>query len=325
MIRLEIMIFGGILKMSRIRIQALSCVIASLGILLLCVSSAHPGQLIIDSDEQFDFAQSYMEKGEYGRAINEFERFIYFFPKDRRVSQAHHLIGVCYLKGGRYKDARKVFLRTVGDDPDSLFAGKALFLIGESYYEQGASDEAKYYFGQVLERYPYRQLENAARYRLGWTRIQEGKWREASEDFKKVEKGSLLYDSAKSLSAASLKGELLPYKDPVYAGVMAGILPGLGHVYVSRYKDAIVAFLLNGLFIWATIESFNQGHNVLGGILAFFEVGWYVGNIYSAVNVTHKWNRKVRDDFRKGLIDRLDLHLLTSKKGPAGLALTVRF
>ena len=311
--------------MGEIRIKVLFCVIAGLGILLVCVSSALPGQLIIDSDEQFDFAQAYMEKGEYGRAISEFERFIYFFPKERRVSLSRHLIGICYLKDGRYKNARKVFLRTVGDDPDSPFAGKALFLIGESYYEQGASDEAKYYFGQVLERYPSRQLKNAARYRLGWTRMQENRWQEASEDFRKVERTSLLYDSAKYLSAESPKGELLPYKDPVYAGIMAGIIPGLGHAYVSRYKDAIVAFLLNGLFIWATIESFHQDHNVLGGILAFLEVGWYTGNIYSAVNVTHKWNRKVRDNFRKGLIDRLDLHLLTSKKGPAGLALTFRF
>ena len=173
--------------------------------------------------------------------------------------------------------------------------------------------------------YPSSQLKNAARYRLGWTRMQENKWREASEDFKKVEMGGPLYAKAKYLSAESLKGELLPYKDPVYAGVMAGIIPGLGHVYVSRYKDALVAFLLNGLFIWATIESFHQDHNVLGGILAFFELGWYAGNIYSAVNVTHKWNRKVKDDFRKGLKDRLDLHLLTSKKGPTGLALTFRF
>jgi len=311
--------------MGKIRIKVLSCVIAGLSLLLVCVSSALPGQLIIDSDKQFDFAQSYMETGEYGRAISEFDRFIYFFPKDRRVSQARHLIGICYLKDGRYKNARKVFLRTVGDDPHSPFAGKALFLIGESYYEQGASDEAKYYFGQVLERYPSRRLQNAARYRLGWTRMQENRWQEASEDFKKVEMGSRLYDSAKYLSVESLKGELLPYKDPVYAGIMAGILPGLGHAYVSRYKDAIVAFLLNGLFIWATIESFRQDHNVLGGILAFFEVGWYTGNIYSAVNVTHKWNRKVRDNFRKGFRDRLDLHLLTSKKGPEGLALTIRF
>lgn len=307
------------------KIKVLPCVIAGLWLLLVCVSYALAGQLIIDSDEQFDFAQSYMENGEYNRAISEFDRFIYFFPKDRRVPLARHLIGICYLKDGRYKDARKVFLRTVGDDPDSPFAGKALFLIGESYYEQGASDEAEYYFGQVLERYPSRQLKNAARYRLGWTRMQENRWRDASEDFKKVERESRLYGSAKYLSEESLKGELLPHKNPVYAGIMAGVIPGLGHAYVSRYKDAVVAFLLNGLFIWATIESFHQGHNVLGGILAFFEVGWYAGNIYSAVNVTHKWNRKVRDDFRKGLIDRLDLHLLTSKKRPAGLALTFRF
>lgn len=311
--------------MEKIGIKVLYLLILGPSLLLLGISPALPGQLIIDSDEQFDFAKFYMEKGEYDRAINEFERFIYFFPEDRRVSLAHHLIGICYLKDGLYKKARKVFLQTVGDDPDSPFAGKALFLIGESYYEEGASEEAQYYFGQVLQRYPSRQLKNAARYRLGWSKMQENRWREASEDFKKVEMGSRLYNSAKDLSAESLKGELLPYKDPAYAGIMAGIVPGLGHAYVSRYKDAIVAFLLNGLFIWATIEAFHQDHNVLGGILAFFEIGWYTGNIYSAVNVTHKWNRKVRDDFRKGLKDRLDLHLLTSRDGPAGLALSFKF
>ena len=55
------MISGGILKMGKIRIKTLFCMMAGLGILLLCVSSALPGQLIIDSDEQFDFAKSYME------------------------------------------------------------------------------------------------------------------------------------------------------------------------------------------------------------------------------------------------------------------------
>jgi hypothetical protein len=186
-------------------------------------------------------------------------------------------------------------------------------------------DTAAGLFGEVLKTGPSSQLENAARYRLGWTRMQENRWREASEDFTKVARGDRLYPDATYLSAESLKGELLPYKDPVYAGVMAGIVPGLGHVYVSRYKDALVAFLLNGLFIWATIESFHQDHDVLGGILAFFEAGWYAGNIYSAVNVTHKWNKKVRDDFRKGLRDGFDIRLLASRKGPAGLALTFRF
>lgn len=306
-------------------IRRLCLVVAGLGILLAWGSTALSEELIIHSDQQFAFAESCMDKGDYDRAIDEFERFIYFFPRDRRVPLARHLIGICYMKDGRYREARKVFLRTVGDDPEGPFAGKALFLIGESYYEQGAPEEASYYFGQVLDRYPTGRLENAARYRLGWTRMQENRWQEASDQFSKVARTSTLYDSARVLSTESLKGEELPYKDPVSAGIMAGVIPGLGHVYVSRYKDALVAFLLNGLFIWATIESFNQDHNVLGGILAFFEAGWYAGNIYSAVNVTHKWNRKVRDGFRKGLIDRFDLHLLASKRGPEGVALSFRF
>ena len=297
------------------------------GIFFLFVSLSPAGaeQRIIDSQEQFDFAQSYMEKGQYQRAIAEFDRFIHFFPEDRRVPLARHLIGVCYLEDGRYSEARKAFYPAIEKGPNSPFAGKAFFLTGESYYREGMFDRAAAFFGEVAKTAPSSQLESAAYYRLGWTRMQENRWREASDDFGKVARGDPLYPNAAHLSAESLKGELLPYKDPVCAGVMAGILPGLGHVYVSRYKDALVAFLLNGLFIWATIESFHQDHNVLGGILAFFEAGWYAGNIYSAVNVTHKWNRKVRDDFRKGFIDGLDLHLLTSGKGPAGLALTVRF
>jgi len=305
--------------------KGLCCLIGGLSFLLLSLSSALPGQLTIDSGEQFDFARSCMDKGQYDRAIAEFERFIYFFPEDRRVPLARHLIGICYLEGGRYDDARKVFSRTIQDHPDSPFAGKALFLAGESYYRQGMYDRAAGLFGEVLNTDAPASLQNAAHYRLGWTRMQENRWREASEDFRKVNKGDRLYHSATYLSAESLKGELLPHKDPVLAGVMAGIVPGLGHAYVSRYKDALVAFLLNGLFIWATIESFHQDHNVLGGILAFFEAGWYAGNIYSAVNVTHKWNTKVRDDFRKRLKDGFDFRLLTSGKEPAGLALTFRF
>lgn len=319
------MISGGTAKMTYLGTKGVHSLLTGIFILFISLSPAIAEQRIIDSQEQFAFAQSYMEKGQYQRAIAEFDRFIHFFPDDRRVPLARHLIGVCYLEDGRYSDARKAFYPAIEKGPDSPFAGKALFLTGESYYREGMFDNAAAFFGEVAKTAPSSQLENAAYYRLGWTRMQENRWREASEDFEKVKKDDPLYPNAARLADESLKGELLPYKDPVSAGVMAGILPGLGHVYVSRYKDALVAFLLNGLFIWATIESFHQDHNVLGGILAFFEAGWYTGNIYSAVNVTHKWNKKVRDDFRKGLIDRLDLHLLASKEGPAGLALTVRF
>jgi tetratricopeptide (TPR) repeat protein len=293
--------------------------------LLGAPGKAFSEQIVIDADAQFAFAHGFMDKGDYGRAITEFERFVYFFPNDRRVSLARQLIGLCYLDDGKYQEARRVFAKIYRADPESSSAKKALFLTGESYYKEGVYDKAQDFYGEVLKRYPSFSLRNKALYRLGWTRMQENRWREASEDFKLVENGSPLFEKARRLSVESLKGEELPYKDPTTAGVMAAVLPGLGHAYVSRYKDAVIAFLLNGLFIWATVEAFNQDHNVLGGILAFFEVGWYSGNIYSAVNVTHKWNRKVRDDFRKGLFDDVDVRLLSSGKMPAGLLVSFKF
>ncbi len=306
-------------------VRVLFVLLVTMSVVLWALEPLYAEEVVIDADGQFDFAHSLMDKGDYDRAISEFERFIYFFPKERRVPLARQLIGLCYLDDGRFEEARKVFAKTYREDPESPIAKKSLFLAGETYYREGVYDKAEGFYNEVLKRDPSFSLRNKTLYRLGWTRMQENRWREASQDFKRVEMGSPFYDKAKRLSVESLKGEDLPYKDPTTAGLMAAVLPGLGHVYVSRYKDAAVAFLLNGLFIWATVEAFNRDHNVLGGILAFLEIGWYSGNIYSAVNVTHKWNRKVRDDFRKGLFDNIDLQILSSDNRPAGLLVSFKF
>lgn len=299
--------------------------IVATGLFLLSVSPALPEQIIIDSHDQFDFAHTLMERGEYMRALGEFERFIHFFPNDLQVPKARLLTGVCYLKARRYEAAREIFSRVIRSEPDTPFSVKALFLIGESYYQQGILKEAEIYFNKVIETYPDSDLKNAALYRLGWTRMQENKWGDASEVFEKVEKDSLFYESSRQLAVQSLKGEKLPQKNPAYAGSLAAIVPGLGHAYVSRYRDATVAFLVNGLFIWAAIESFHHDQAVLGGMLTFLEVGWYSGNIYSAINATHKYNRKVQNNFRGRLKDRLDLRLFTESKGRIGLSLTLAF
>lgn len=311
--------------MGKVRIRCIWRFIAGMGIFLLSASPVLPDQIIIGGDDQFGFARTWVERGEYGRAAGEFERFIHFFPEDPRVPMARYLIGMCYLEDRRADAAREIFFQILRSNPGSLLAGKALFLTGESYYQQGVSGEAEYYFGQVIEKYPFPDLKNAALYRLGWSSLQANRWRDASEIFGKVEEGSQFYESSQELAEESLKGETLVYKSPTGAGALAALVPGLGHAYVSRYKDAAVAFLLNGLFVWAAVESFHQDHEVLGGILSFLEIGWYTGNIYSAVNVAHKHNRKVRNDFRGSLKDQLDLRFFAVREGHVGLALTFQF
>ena len=300
-------------------------VIVFLMILVLPCSNALSKQLIIDSGAQFQFALKAMEKGDYERAIGELERFIYFFPEDEKVLDARVLIGTCHLEQRAYEKARKTLHEVWKTDPKDPRAGKALLLIGESYYRQGVWKEAEYTFKRVLKNYPEPGLKSRALYRLGWTQLQADKWHEASEAFGRIEKKSPLSAISLDLSDESLKGEELPQKDPVMAGVLSGVLPGLGHAYSNRYKDGIVAFLLNGLFIWAAVESFDQDHDVLGGILTFIEAGWYSGTIYGAVNAAHKKNRKVREDFRRNLSKQFKVGLMSTKEGHLGLALKIAF
>jgi TolA-binding protein len=287
---------------------------------LLCAA-----QIILNSDDQFHYAEELMKREDYLPAVTEFERFVHFFPQDERVPRAKLLIGTCYLNARAYEQARKALESVNKAYPDKIEGGKALFMIGESYYREGVYDEAIYYFKRVLENSAYPELKDAALYRLGWSQMQLQQWRTASETFKGIEPWSPLYPSAEELASKSIGGETLPYKDPTAAGLMAAALPGLGHVYCGRYKDGMVAFLLNGVFIWAAIQAFNSDENVLGGILAFAEAGWYGGNIYSAVNSTHKYNRKVKEDYLQGLPDRLNFQVLATRNGHLGLALRIEF
>ena len=321
---LRITIFGGFVRMKKSRIKYLFFFIACIGSWLLACPVIS-GQIIINSKDQFEFAGSCMEKGEHEQAAREFERFIYFFPDDLQIKTARCLKGICYLKNRNYEEARTVFSQIIKSSQGSPMAGRGLFLTGESYYQEGYFKEAGYYYGLVIEQYPMSDLKNSALYRLGWSNMHKNRWQDASAIFKKVEEKSLLYKHSQQLADQSLQGDILPFKNPYAAGTLAALAPGLGHAYVSRYKDSAVAFLLNGLFIWAAVESFHQHHDVLGCILAFLEAGWYSGNIYSAVNVAHKHNRKLQNDFRGGLKDVFSLHLFSQGGDCIGMSLKFQF
>jgi TolA-binding protein len=302
------------------------CLLLLIAFLFTCKPvSLVAADIILKSEDQFDFALEAMSRKDYLRAVAEFERFVYFFPEDDKEPRARLLIGVCYLKARDFVSARKALLEVYDAYAGSLTAGKALLWIGESYYRQKVPEEAERYFIQVIENYPDPELKNAALYRLAWSRMQTGRWEEASHTFNRINPQSPLFPSSRQLAVKSLEGEKLAYKNPSTAGVMAAILPGLGHAYCERYRDGLVAFLLNGLFIWAAVESFDEDHDVLGGILLFVEAGWYAGNIYSAVNCAHKHNRHVKNEFLRMLPDTLDLNLFTTGKGDYGLVLKVDF
>ena len=106
--------------------------------LLLLPGHAVCAQITIDSDEQFRLAEQTMGKGDYSRAVVEFERFLQFFPEDKRVPNARLLIARCYMKAKDYESARKILNEVMKDYKGTLVGGKAVFSWGNPTTNRGS-------------------------------------------------------------------------------------------------------------------------------------------------------------------------------------------
>ena len=114
-------------------------------------------------------------------------------------------------------------------------------------------------------------------------------------------------------------------KDPVLAGILAAIVPGAGHLYCERPKDATLAFLFTGAFAWATAEAFEEDNEELGVGLGLIALAFYGGNIFSAVNVAHKFNDRQQRRLQRSLAPYQQMGLKRHQPPTVRLALKFFF
>jgi len=129
-----------------------------------------------------------------------------------------------------------------------------------------------------------------AHYRLGWIQIENGQWDKAKSYFDRISPENRALYRLDDLGRELARADALEMKDPTTAGVLS-VVPGGGFLYCERYRDALVAFLLNGALIWAAVDSFDNEQYALGAVISFVEFGFYAGNIHGAVSAAHKYNR----------------------------------
>ncbi len=252
--------------------------------------------IVLDADQQFEFAESYFEKGKYYRAIGEYDRFIYFFPQEARVELAMYKIGLSYLIGEQFTQAIGAFSRLVAIYASTRLSEKSYLKVSECYVRLKQLDMARRTLDKLLEVAQAQDVKDEAFYRQGWIYLEINEWEKAKQSFDRISPDNRDKFRLMQLSQDMNKKESLKEKSPTVAGLLA-VVPGGGHVYTNRYKDALIALLLNGLMIYAAYEAFDNENAGLGSLITFFEIGLYSGNIYSAVNSAHKYNRKQKQDF----------------------------
>jgi len=300
--------------------------VLALVVLFLFSIPLHAGQeRVLNPESQFGFAEQYFEKGEYYRAIGEYQRFIHFFPDSPRVESVRYKIGLSYLKGERYHKAIEAFQAVIDEYQDTEYALKSYLGKSRAYVLLGRYDTALTSLNNLLTIGRGRGIRDEAYYRKGWVYLEMGLWERAGENFEEISEQARDRYHIQNLMHEIDANTPLKQKNPTTAGVLA-IVPGAGHLYCGRPRDAFISFLLNGAMIYAAYEAFDEDLDGLGVVIAFFELGFYSGNIYSAVSSAHKYNRDAKERFLNRLREPTGMTFsLAQPHGRESLMLTWRF
>ena len=278
-----------------------------------------------NAEGQFFFAETLFAEGDYYRAISEYKRFAFFFPDNRLVERCTYRIGESYYRAKRWQEALQAFSSFVMKYPGSPMIPGAIYHKGMSEKQLKRYTDALSTFHELIKSGSH-EFTDKALYESAIILMEMEDWQQAIKTFAIVPKDSPLAKSASIIASEIMHVDDLPKKSPAVAGTLAAILPGAGHLYTERPTDALVAFLLNGTFILGAIELFHHDNYVAGGIVTFFEIGWYTGNIYSAVSSAHKYNKRTRDDFIEHLREISSLSLQHDSKTSSNyLMFSLRF
>jgi hypothetical protein len=84
-------------------------------------------------------------------------------------------------------------------------------------------------------------------------------------------------------------------KNPTTAKILS-IIPGAGYLYAGHRGSALTSLFINSLLAYATFTSIKKGNYGVAGIMGFFSISFYIGNITGASRCVTRYNKKTRND-----------------------------
>lgn len=270
----------------------------------LWMESVHAGDtVILDADKQFAYAEACFARKDYETAIVEYKRFLHFFSEDERVEKAMFAVAMSEYHREHFQEAIAAFSETENRFPQTPLAVRSVFMISRCYLGLKDIGNAIITLNNLLALTDDVDVRDEAWRALGWIYIGQGDFEKATSCFQKISlKNQPAYQTDMVMGELE-KDVLIPRKSPQVAGFLS-IVPGGGYLYCGRYRDALVALLLNGALILASYEAFDQGNPALGGVIAAVEFGFYAGNIYGGVASAHKYNHRKTQDFIDSLKEK---------------------
>lgn len=242
-------------------------------------------------EQVYGFGLHLFRLGDYYRAVTELKRFTLLFPQHRQHDAAQVLIGLALQSDAAYDDALAHYQWLSQFNGETHAAQVAAFKLGEIPFSQGQYRLSARNWQRFLNNAPRGPLASRAAYLLGLSWWLDGQHTEASGAWSLLPDGDPLSHRASALQAEALGLAPPVRRSPTVAGILSGVLPGAGHLYIGKPLQALTAILLNGLFLAGAAYAVHEGLEGTAAILLFFETGWYLGTINSAAAGAREFNR----------------------------------
>lgn len=245
------------------------------------------------------FANYLYEQGDYLRAVNEYQRYLYYQPEDS--NQIRYRIALCYRFGGKPEHAIQIFKAFLEKSEDTELISNSYYQIGASYFLMEQYEKTRSYLATSLQHISDDRLHGESQQLIGLSLLKQQKWMEAENSFNGILNSDILEvgRKAKIYSDFALQGRQLPNRSPLLAGLFSTVLPGSGRLYTGRIGDALNSMFIIGISGWQAYDGFNRDGftSVKGWTLGTICGIFYVGNIYGSVISARVFNDRMADEY----------------------------
>jgi len=269
---------------------------------------------IIFSANLFDFATFLYNENDYYRAISEFQRFIFYFPNDKKVDEAYLYIVKSYYFGKQYKNVIESSIEYKQKINNQIIKEKLLFYLANGYLFNNNYKESYNLFKEIAQTSVSTNLREISQLRLYWVYIFQMKWKEALNEILNFEKNntSKKFNTKLELLKKDLeKGINFKGLSPTLAALLSAVLPGAGQVYTKRIGDGLVALTFISIITYGTYYYYKNGPKEISFALGILDLIFYAGNIYTAFSSANKYNKnfniKLKDELFNNYFEDYDL------------------
>jgi len=245
------------------------------------------------------FADFLYEQGDYLRAAGEYQRYLFYQPRDSE--EMRYKIALCYRFAGQTEQAIQNFQMLLRRHPEGLFTSQAYYQIGATYFLQDQFEQSVEFLREALPHVTDARQHAAAEQLIGLSYLMQKQWSEAGEVFKTLQGSEVASVSQQAVVYHSYakNGADLPTRSPFLAGALSTVVPGVGRLYTGRLSDALTSLFIVSLTGWQAYDGFQRDglSSVKGWTLGTLSGIFYIGNIYGSVISARVYNRRVADEF----------------------------